>query len=85
MYLLEYRTGAIPLALGGTPFRVPQNVFIIGTMNTADRSIARMDYALRRRFSFIRLRPDYTILRQHITSKTAFPKAFPRRCKRSIA
>ncbi len=53
-----------------------QNVFIIGTMNTADRSIARMDYALRRRFSFIRLRPDYTILRQHI-ERDGLPEGLP--------
>ena len=62
LYLLEYRGETVRLLYSKREFRLPPNLYLIGTMNAADRSVALIDQALRRRFSFLDMPPDPAVL-----------------------
>ncbi len=66
MYALEYRGEQVTLPNFEEPFVIPRNVYIIGTMNNVDKSLATFDLALRRRFGFCKVGPNVDVLERII-------------------
>ena len=62
LYLLEYRGQEVGLPYSRRGFRLPANLYLLATMNAADRSVALVDQALRRRFSILEMAPDAGVL-----------------------
>lgn len=73
IYALEYRGEPVVSMYehgnSGREIILPKNLYIIGTMNTADRSVGHIDYAIRRRFAFINVLPDYTVIKNEQAQK----------------
>ncbi|EJB8467931.1 AAA family ATPase [Acinetobacter baumannii] len=69
MYLLDRGNNSIYIEHLNKQINLPDNLYILGTMNSADRSIAVIDYALRRRFPFITILPDYDLINQSVILK----------------
>ena len=77
IYALEYRDDDSMESMyefeGKRNIKLPKNLYIIGTMNTADRSVGHIDYAIRRRFAFVDILPDETVI-THDKAKNLFEK-----------
>jgi len=80
MMLVEHdkREESVVLPYSRAHFSIPQNIYMIGTMNTADRSLALVDYALRRRFAFYPVQPAFKSdkLKDYLSQQKHLPKDF---------
>ncbi len=79
MTLLEYREREMRLPYSKKSFSLPENLYVLATMNTADRSLALVDFALRRRLHAVYLQPDRAILERYLAAR----EESPRRCSSS--
>ncbi|MGH7172525.1 MAG: DUF2461 family protein [Gemmataceae bacterium] len=79
LYLLEYREQSVCLPCSRRHFRLPSNLYLLATMNAADRSVALIDQALRRRFSFLDMPPDAAVLARWLHAHT--PAVFAERVR----
>jgi len=59
----------------GSKLKIPNNLYIIGTMNTADRSVGHIDYAIRRRFAFVEILPDEKVIADNIPNQQTKERA----------
>lgn len=85
MYALEYRNEEVSIPNFTQPFVIPSNVYIIGTMNSIDKSLVTFDLALRRRFGFIKVMPNVSILENILEDyniEETCLSAFIDRCKK---
>ena len=71
LYLLEYRGQAVELPCSRRSFRLPENLYVLATMNASDRSISAIDQALRRRFSFLLMEPDARVLSSWLMTQSS--------------
>jgi len=69
LYALEYRGESVTIPNFDKPFSIPENVYIIGTMNNVDKSLTGFDFAMRRRFGFYKMMPDLDKIKDIITAK----------------
>lgn len=84
MYALEYRNEKISIPNFEEPFVIPENIYLIGTMNSIDKSLATFDLALRRRFGFYKIMPDVNLLSDMLATTNLCNdsiKEFIKRCK----